>query len=190
MAAIAEMLQGPRSNLILSMKSADGMGELNQRASGRLVLGWEEWVAMPDLGVPAIKAKIDTGAKTSALHAEKIEEYTSGAISRVRFTIRPAPRRPDISVVCTAPIIDHRPVTSSNGITENRFVIETTIGIGGQAWQIEVSLSNRRDMTYRMLLGRQALKGGSVLIDPGASFVQPKLRYGLYTGSNSKRTSR
>ena len=155
-----------------------------------LVLGWEEWVALPQLRLPAIKAKIDTGAKTSALHAEAIEPFGSTSAPQVRFTIRPAPRRPDISVVCSAPVVDHRAITSSNGIREDRFIIETQIVIQGHTWPIEVSLSNRDEMSYRMLLGRQALKAGGALIDPGASFLQPKLSFKLYAGYKRHRSSR
>ena len=155
----------------------------------RLVLGWEEWIALPDLGLPAIKAKIDTGAKTSALHAEAIEPYGPSSAPRVRFVIRPAPRRPDISVTCTAPLADQRSITSSNGIPEDRFIILTDIAIDGRRWPIEISLSDRRDMSYRMLLGRQALKDGGALIDPGASFVQPKLGFKLYSGYKRKHAA-
>jgi ribosomal protein S6--L-glutamate ligase len=157
---------------------------------GRLVLGWEEWIALPSLGLPAIKAKIDTGAKTSALHAEAIEPFGTASAPRVRFVIRPAPRRPEIAVTCTAPIIDRRAITSSNGIPEDRFVIAADLEIDGQRWPIEISLSDRREMHYRMLLGRQALLSGGVLVDPGASFVQPKLGYKPYPGYKRKKAVR
>jgi ribosomal protein S6--L-glutamate ligase len=153
----------------------------------RLVLGWEEWIALPSLGLPAIKAKIDTGAKTSALHAEAIEAFGPASAPRARFIIRPAPRRPDITVTCTAPIIDRRSITSSNGIPEARFVISANIAIAGRLWPIEISLSDRREMHYRMLLGRQALTAASVLIDPSASFVQPKLGFAAYPGYKRKK---
>ncbi len=154
--------------------------------NGRLVLGWEEWIALPSLGLPAIKAKIDTGAKTSALHAETIEEFGPASTPRARFVIRPAPRRPDIAVTCIAPIIDRRTITSSNGIPEERFVITANITIAGHVWPIEISLSDRGEMNYRMLLGRQALQTGAVLIDPGASFMQPKLGFAVYPGYRRK----
>jgi ribosomal protein S6--L-glutamate ligase len=156
----------------------------------RLVLGWEEWIALPGLGLPAIKAKIDTGAKTSALHAEAIEPFGSASAPRARFVIRPAPRRPEIAVTCSAPIIDRRSITSSNGIPEDRFVIAADLEIDGQRWPIEISLSDRREMNYRMLLGRQALTAAGVLIDPGASFVQPKLGFAIYPGFKRKRAAR
>ena len=155
--------------------------EIAATAANRMVLGWEEWIALPGLGLPAIKAKIDTGAKTSALHAQAIEPFTAtDGTARVRFVIRPAPRRPEISVACDAPLIDRRSITSSNGIPEERFVILSTLAIDGRSWPIEVSLSDRRDMNYRMLLGRQALQAGCALIDPGGSFLQPKLSFKLY----------
>lgn len=156
----------------------------------RLVLGWEEWIALPGLGLPAIKAKIDTGAKTSALHAEAIEPFGGSASPKVRFIIRPAPRRPEIAVTCTAPIVDRRTITSSNGIPEERIVISAVLAIAGQAWPIEISLSDRREMNYRMLLGRQALQRGGLLIDPGQSFVQPKLGFAQYPGYKRKKLVR
>ena len=148
----------------------------------RPVFGWEEWVALPDLGLPAIKAKIDTGAKTSALHAEVIELYGPASAPRVRFVIRPAPRRPDIAVQCSANVVDLRTITSSNGQREERYVIEVALSVAGHSWPIEVSLSDRGVMSYRMLLGRQALQAGAVLIDPSVSFRQPRLGFRLYPG--------
>ena len=166
------------------------MAVLDTTLATRLVLGWEEWVALPGLGLPALKAKIDTGAKTSALHAETIEPYAHASGPRVRFSIRPAPRRPEIVIQCSAPVIDRRSITSSNGIPEERFVIQAEIEIAGQVWPIEVSLSDRREMSYRMLLGRQALQTGGVLIDPAASFRQPRLGFKLYPGFKRKKTAR
>ncbi len=156
-------------------------------ALARLVLGWEEWVALPGLGLPALKAKIDTGAKTSALHAEAIELLGPATERQVRFTVRPAPRRPEIAVVCTAALIDVRIVTSSNGIPEERCVIATALTVGAQTWPIEVTLSDRREMSYRMLLGRQALQAGGVLVDPGVSFRQAKLGFKAYGIRRRKR---
>ncbi len=143
------------------------------------ILGWEEWVALPELGLPAIKAKVDTGARTSALHAYYVQPFGSARSRKIRFGIHPVPRRDDISVECTARLIDRREVRSSNGEREQRYVIETPIQIGDQEWPIEVTLTNRNTMTYRMLLGRQAIADG-ILVDPASSFLQPKLRYTLY----------
>ncbi len=148
----------------------------------RMIVGWEEWIALPGLALPAIKAKIDTGAKTSALHAEAIEPYGPLLQPHVRFVIHPAPRRPDLEVVCSAPIVDRRQITSSNGIPEERIIINANIAVDGRAWPIEISLSDRADMHYRMLLGRQALQAGGVLVDPAASFLCSKLSFKLYPG--------
>jgi ribosomal protein S6--L-glutamate ligase len=143
------------------------------------ILGWQEWVALPLLGLPAIKAKVDTGARTSALHAHVVEPYWVRRNRRVRFAVHPIPRRADIEIVCTAPVVDERMVTSSNGDREKRYVISTPIRIGDREWEIEVTLTNRDAMSYRMLIGRQAIAGG-VLVDPATSFRQPRLRYKLY----------
>ena len=121
------------------------------------VLGWEEWVSLSDLSLPAIKAKIDTGTRTSALHAVAIEPFGTDENPQVRFIMHPDPSDPTIEVVCSAKTIDRRKVTSSNGTSELRYVIRATISIGGQCWPIEVSLTNRESMGYRMLLGRSAI---------------------------------
>ncbi len=144
-----------------------------------LILGWEEWIALPDLGLPAVKAKIDTGARTSALHAFAIEPYGSPDQPMVRFSVHPVPGRDDIVIQCSAPIIDRREVASSNGDREARYVIATRLAIGGHTWPIELTLTNRESMTYRMLIGRQAIRD-DVFVDPDASFVQPRLSHRLY----------
>jgi len=144
-----------------------------------LILGWKEWLALPDLGLPAIKVKIDTGAKTSALHAFFIEPFDTAAAAMVRFGIHPIPGRHHIERLCTAPVVDRRVVMSSSGDRELRYVIETHLQIGDRVWPIEVTLTNREGMAYRMLLGRQALRSG-VYIDASASYLQPKLSYKLY----------
>jgi ribosomal protein S6--L-glutamate ligase len=143
------------------------------------ILGWEEWVALPELGLPAIKAKVDTGARTSALHAAFVEPFGTARSPKVRFGVHPIPRRADVEIVCAARVIDRRQVTSSNGEREIRYVISTPIKIGDRQWPIEVTLTNRDAMSYRMLLGRQAI-GTGILVDPGSSFRQPRLRYKLY----------
>lgn len=146
-----------------------------------LILGWQEWVALPDLGLPALKAKIDTGARTSALHTHQIEPYGSPERPMVRFTVRPDPDREDLQIEASAAIIDQREVTSSNGERELRFVVETRLKLGEWEWPIEVTLTNRERMAYRMLLGRQAIRP-NVLVDPDAKFHQPVLSYELYGG--------
>ena len=153
-----------------------------------LVLGWEEWVSLPDLRLPAIKAKVDTGAKTSALHAHRIEPFDDHTGSFVRFAVHPAPGRDDIEITCKAPLVDRREVMSSNGEREIRYVIRTTLAVGGRTWPVEVTLTDRAGMTYRMLLGRQAIKAG-VLVDPSSSFVQPRLSFRAY-GKRSPQPER
>lgn len=147
--------------------------------ANRYILGWEEWVSLPELGLPAIKAKVDTGARTSALHAYFVEPVQIEGVDMVRFGVHPIPRRDDVEIICTARIKDRREVTSSNGERENRFVIETPIRIGEREWPIEITLTNRNAMAYRMLIGRQAITD-DILVDPASSFRQPRLRYKLY----------
>ena len=150
------------------------------------ILGWEEWLALPALGLPAIRAKIDTGARTSALHAFVIEEYGSAGEPAVRFGVHPIPGRDDVEVFCDSPIIDRREVTSSNGDREMRIVIQTPVRIGDREWPIEVTLTNREAMAYRMLLGRQAVLPG-MLIDATSSFRQTRLSHKLYRRARLKR---
>jgi ribosomal protein S6--L-glutamate ligase len=147
--------------------------------TGGFRLGWEEWVSLPGLGLPALKAKVDTGAKTSALHAFEIEPFGSTSQPRVRFLVHPIPGRDDLTIPCSAEIVDRREVTSSNGETELRYVIRSEITIGARSWPIELTLTDRKGMAYHMLLGRQAL-AEDVIVSPGDSFCQPKLSYDVY----------
>lgn len=147
--------------------------------SDAFTLGWEEWVSLPDLGLPAIKAKVDTGARTSALHAAAIEPFGPADNPQVRFLIQPDLRNPNLELTCSARVVDRRDVTSSNGETELRYVIETEARVGGRTWPIQISLTNRENMAYRMLLGRQAISE-DMIVDPNASFVQPELSYDAY----------
>lgn len=135
-----------------------------------VALGWEEWLSLPGLKVPAIKAKIDTGATTSSLHAMYVEPYKSKGGKRVRFAVKPLPDKPDMILSCSAKVVDEREVTSSNGEVELRYVIETSVKVGGQKWPIEITLSNRENMQYRMLLGRSALPPNST-VNPTESFL-------------------
>ncbi len=144
-----------------------------------LMFGWEEWIALPDLGLPAIKAKIDTGARTSALHAHDIEVFGSDAKPKVRFNVHPVSGNEDIVVTCSAAIIDRREVTSSNGESELRYVISTNLDVAGQSWPIDVTLTNRAGMASRMLLGRQALTD-HITISPTEKRLQPDLSYEVY----------
>lgn len=142
-------------------------------------MGWEEWLSLPELGLPAMKAKVDTGAKTSALHAFAIEPFGSEKRPMVRFAIHPDPDDPSLEIVCSAPVKDRRQVTSSNGESELRYVIETVVSMGERDWPVEVTLTDRGSMAYRMLLGRTALVG-DVQVDPSSGFLQPELSYDAY----------
>ena len=134
---------------------------------------------MPELGLKALHAKVDTGARTSALHAAVIEPFGPVEKPQVRFLIHPDPKNSDLEMTCTAAVVDRRNVTSSNGETELRYVIETAIEMAGRKWRIEVTLANREDMAYRMLLGRSAILG-DMTVDPNRSFVQPELSFESY----------
>lgn len=151
-----------------------------------LEVGWEEWVGLGDLGLPALKAKVDTGARTSALHAFTVQPFGSEEKPRVRFGIHPIPDHPEIEIYCSAAVVDRREVTSSNGQSELRYVIETPIKIGDETWPIQITLTNRENMSYRMLLGRQALEekvmGRAVAVRPDASCLQGELSIDLYKG--------
>jgi len=155
----------------------------------KLNLGWEEWLALPKLNLGAIKAKVDTGARTSALHAFAIEPFGSANKPKVRFGVHPIPGRTDLEIFCSAPVVDQREVTSSNGESELRYIIETDIEIGGNHWPIQISLTDRSTMSYAMLLGRQALDE-TVVVEPTRSFIQPELDYGIYRAALKKRSDR
>ena len=151
-------------------------------------LGWEDWLGLPDLGLPTLRAKVDTGARTSALHAFDIETFGSARAPKVRFAVHPLPGNDDLSIPCSAPIVDRREVTSSNGETEMRFVIETLLDVGGgQQWPIEVTLTNRTDMRSRMLLGRQALNE-ECLVVPAEKLLRPRRSYDVYSAGKIRQT--
>lgn len=134
------------------------------------VLGWREWVSLPGLDIAHIKAKVDTGAKTSALHAFYVEQFERDGMPWVRFGVHPLQRATHQAVDCEAPIKEVRRVTDSGGHAEMRPVIETTLIVNGEAVVIELTLTDRETMLFRMLLGRSALKGRFV-VDSGKSFV-------------------
>jgi ribosomal protein S6--L-glutamate ligase len=150
------------------------------QTNSNLVLGWREWVAMPQLGLPAIKAKVDTGARTSALHAFSIETFGPEHQPKVRFGVHPVEGRDDIEIFCTAKVVDRRQVISSNGQSELRYIIQTPLRIGDREWPIEISLSNRETMAYRMLLGRTALEAQEAVVEPWVDFKHGHLSFDVY----------
>lgn len=134
------------------------------------VLGWREWLALPDLGVARIKAKIDSGARTSSIHAFNVRAFSDGGVAYVSFVIHIQQRRRRPTVECVAEIKDQRKVRSSSGHQEERYVIETTVDLAGLSWPIELTLADRDEMGFRMLLGREAIRN-RFLIDPNRSFL-------------------
>ncbi len=138
------------------------------------VVGWQEWVALPDFGLPAVKAKIDTGARTSSLHAYNILFFERKGKRYVRFDVYPLQRSERVIRTCEAPLKEHRHVRSSSGDRQHRPVIVTLLTLGGETWEIELNLTNRDSMGFRMLLGRQTLKRRRV-VDPGRRFREGKM---------------
>ena len=156
--------------------------------AAKLTLGWEEWVSLPGLGLPAMKAKVDTGARTSALHATEIETFGPAASPKVRFTVHPVPGQEGLRIPGSAEIIDRREVTSSNGESEMRYVISTDLVVDGHSWPIEVTLTDRSGMTVHMLLGRQAL-GENVAVAPSERCCQPELDYAVYASKHIRKAA-
>lgn len=131
--------------------------------------GWREWLALPELGIPAIRAKLDTGARSSALHVDDMALFERDGLRHVRFALRPGP---DLArVEKEAEVIDIRPVTDSGGRTRERPFIRTTLQLAdGSHWSIEMNLTNRADMLFPMLLGRTAM-ADRLRVDPAQSFL-------------------
>ena len=139
----------------------------------KLVLGWREWLGFPELGIPQIKAKVDTGARTSCLHAFVVEPFEREGKTWVRFGIHPQQSGRTRELHCEALVKDQRTVRDSGGHEEQRFVIETLVSIGSQQHRIEVTLTDRDTMKFRVLLGRTAIRGHYV-VDSERSYIQGK----------------
>jgi hypothetical protein len=140
-----------------------------------LVVGWREWVSLPGLAIPRIKAKIDTGARTSALHTFFVDTFQKKKVTYVRFGLHPSQKNLDYAIECEAEIIDCRWVSDSGGHREKRHVICTFLTLGGYTWPIEITLTNRDTMKFRILLGRTALNEHCI-IQPAASYLLGKIK--------------
>lgn len=147
------------------------MATEKKRARKQLpVIGWREWVALPDLGVPPLRAKIDTGARTAALHAFGLETFDRDGVTYARFAVHPEHKRPGLAFVTEAPVVDERTVKSSSGTAEERLVIATKIAIGKHVFGAEITLTRRDEMGLPMLLGRQTIRR-RFLVDAGRSYL-------------------
>jgi hypothetical protein len=138
------------------------------------LLGWREWVLFPELGLPTIKAKVDTGAKTTCLHAFELESFDKDGEPWLNFKVHPVQNNNDIVANCSAPVADRRNVTDSGGHTEERFVIKSPIVIGNWREDVEITLTARDNMKFRVLLGRNAMKLGGFSVNPSRSWLQKK----------------
>ncbi len=134
------------------------------------LIGWREWASLPRLDLERIKAKLDTGARTSALHAVSIATRQEAGVEWVDFRVQPLQKNSAVEVACSAPVKEYRHVRDSGGREERRVVIDTEIQLGGDLWPIELTLTDRANMKFRMLLGRNAIRS-MFYVDPTQSFV-------------------
>lgn len=139
-----------------------------------ITVGWREWLSLPELGLPPVKAKIDTGARTSCLHAFSLQPFSREGKPWVRFGMHPNQRDISKEIFCEAEVIDERIVTDSGGHKETRYVILTQLVLPTASWPIEVTLTNRDSMRFRMLLGRSAMQG-RIVVMPDQSYLLGKM---------------
>lgn len=152
------------------MNETKKIAPTRRRKRELMVIGWREWLSLPELGIERIKAKIDSGARTSALHAFAIRPFKHEGEHFIQFKLHPIQRSAEQAIECTARVQDIRWVTDSGGHRERRYVIKTPITMGARTWLIEVTLTNRDIMNFRMLLGRTAMRR-RVMVNPAASFL-------------------
>ncbi len=154
----------------------DTLKKLGSKKKRKLpLIGWREWVELPELGIASIKAKVDTGARTSALHAFSLRPFIENDKQKICFDIHPLQNNVSTVITCIADVIDKRWVSDSGGHREERYVICTPIVIGDKTWPIEITLTERDSMLFRMLLGRSAIRKRFV-INPGRSFTHKELK--------------
>jgi len=139
-------------------------------AAEEAIIGWREWLTLPELGIDRVKAKVDTGARTSALHAFDIEHWDQNGQPMVRFKVHPLQRETHLTIQAIAPLLAVRQVRNSGGQAQTRPVIKTLVSLGQQHWPIELTLTNRDVMGFRMLLGREAVRH-RFLVNPGQSYL-------------------
>ena len=150
------------------------MSSLSSSSLSLPLVGWREWLSLPDLGVEAIKAKVDTGARSSALHTHEYEVYeTPEGEMRVRFVLHPVRGEEGVEVKGDSPVVDFAEVKDSGGHVERRPFVETTARLGDHEWPVLINLTNREKMKFRMLLGRTAIRG-HFLVDSGRSYLQSR----------------
>ena len=163
----------PSTYWVAAKKKKKSSRKNKARTSPKFVVGWREWLAIPDFDIPWIKAKVDTGARSSALHAHSIEEYQENGVRMVRFVAEVDHPGHRIERECHAPVHDQRQVKDSGGNPEVRYFIRTLVEVGDHHWQVEISLTDRSTMKFPMLLGREAVRRRAV-VDPGRSYLTRK----------------
>lgn len=157
--------------------TATATKSIKKKRPAPIDIGWREWVRLPALTDRPIRAKVDTGAKTSAIHAYRIEEIDVDGQTMVRFYIHPVQKRKTPEIFCLLPVHDRRAIRSSNGAVQNRYIVRTELMLGDRRWSIDLSLTNRDEMGFRMLIGRDALARRTIIY-PGRSYVQGQMSEG------------